>query len=543
MSDPGSVPHARRWLVVIVLAALAMRVPGMFQSIWFDEACMSDQRIGTWPQLLATLYVDIHPPLYVLFMHFWNGVFGDSEVSMRILPLVCGLLSLPLTFSIGRRLVGEPAALMATIMLALSPVHLWYSVEARLYAPMLLTTLVMIEVFHRIIERPNKRGLWLLHTLVMLMAAGLHYYLAVYVLLIGLLAVLHAQRIGDKVLSRRFALCHAAVLVLVALFVLVKLSFAQFETSQGYLGTLTIPDLYRFVFQWCWTGNSLSSSVESSWSIGRGIWIIYQGIGALLFVLGCRAMWRAPWSLGQISVYLLAIPGFLLVVPLLGLRNTYIERSALPSLPFVFLVISAGLLSIKTKQIRATLVSLVLGFALLSLVAYHVRDNQWTVYKQHQDWRSLAQYFGKEIDGGSGPRPVFTSMPNPRSLPYYDLRIQPVTNLEPTPEKVEQTAAKVTNRLGAQAGTYAETLMTELEAYKSSLLEGSVFKVYQLGDATLQALQLEKRCADGVFYLLQNHLHPSAKDLKVEALLSSSELERIETLSFKGLSVHKVRIR
>ena len=62
--EPFAIRHTAWLLAAMVLTALLLRLPLLGRSVWFDEACMSDQRIGTWPQLLATLYVDIHPPLF-----------------------------------------------------------------------------------------------------------------------------------------------------------------------------------------------------------------------------------------------------------------------------------------------------------------------------------------------------------------------------------------------------------------------------------------------------------------------------------------------
>ncbi len=535
------VPHPRRWVGVIVLVALALRVPFLSQSIWFDEACMSDQRIGTWSQLLATLYVDIHPPLYLIFMHFWNGVFGDSEWSMRFPPLVCGLLTLPLTFAIGRRFVGDRAALMATAMLALSPVHLWYSVEARLYAPMVLAALLMIDLFHRILEAPQRRVLWGMHALALIAAVGLHYYLAVHVLLLGFLAALYARKPGAHKSCRGLVLLHATVLACLGLFVVAKLSVSQLETSQGYLRALTLPELYRFVFHWCWTGNCLSAGLRGDWGLRGGAWILFQGIGVLLFAMGVRELWRDRWSLGFVSTYLLAIPGFLMVIPWLGLGNTYIERSALPSLPFVFLIASAGLLSIPQSRLRSVATSLVVVLIVSSLAAYKVFDDEWTVYKQHQDWRSVARYFGDELDSASGPRPVFTSFPNARSLAYYDARIQTVSNLEASDEKSRRSVESIEYRLGASIAGCAKAILTELDARKRRLLAGALFRIYTTGDGTQASLKLGERNTDGVIYLLQNHAHPSSGDGTVESLLASPGLEEIERRDFRGVTVHKVR--
>ena len=86
-------------LWMLVAAALLVRIPLLGRPVWFDEACMSDQRLGTAAQLLASLYAEIHPPLYLCFMHLWNGVFGDSEVAMRTPPLLAGLACICLLYT------------------------------------------------------------------------------------------------------------------------------------------------------------------------------------------------------------------------------------------------------------------------------------------------------------------------------------------------------------------------------------------------------------------------------------------------------------
>ena len=87
-TTPTGTPP-RVWVLLAVTATAALlRMPLLGRPVWFDEACMSDQRIGTTAQWLATLYVDIHPPLFVSFMHFWNGWFGDEALTMRLPALL-----------------------------------------------------------------------------------------------------------------------------------------------------------------------------------------------------------------------------------------------------------------------------------------------------------------------------------------------------------------------------------------------------------------------------------------------------------------------
>ena len=181
----SSQPPRPPWLLLFALTMTAalLRAPLLDRPVWFDEACMSDQRIGTTAQWLATLYVDIHPPLFVSWMHFWNGWFGDGAVTMRAPALLSGLLSVPLIWWVGSRLVGSRAACVAAALLALSPVHVWYCAEARLYAPMVLCTLAAFGCVDRLTDAayPRRRVLFWLHALNVAVMLSLHYYLSVYV--------------------------------------------------------------------------------------------------------------------------------------------------------------------------------------------------------------------------------------------------------------------------------------------------------------------------------------------------------------------------
>ena len=82
-----------------------------------------------------------HPFLMTVPFLFWEQMFGVSQSSVRLLPLLLGVGAVGLTYSIGRRLGGLRAGLAAAIVLAFNPLHVAYSQEARQYA--MLVTLVL----------------------------------------------------------------------------------------------------------------------------------------------------------------------------------------------------------------------------------------------------------------------------------------------------------------------------------------------------------------------------------------------------------------
>ena len=166
---------------------------------------------------------------------------------MRLPPLLCGLGSIPLLFWTGRHFVGDRAALWGAGLLAISPVHIWYSVEARLYSPMVFCTLLLVGTFERLISGRvvHRRTLWGLHLLNLAVMLSLHYYLAVPVAAVALLAPLLARDEDSN--SRPLLLAHGLGIVLLGGFVFAKRALGEFETSQDYLRTLDLPGLFDLI--------------------------------------------------------------------------------------------------------------------------------------------------------------------------------------------------------------------------------------------------------------------------------------------------------
>lgn len=541
VADDDAVRRAHRCIVAFVVLALLLRIPLLTRSVWFDEACMSHQRIGTWPQLLATLYVDIHPPLYVSFMHFWNGIFGDGELSMRTPPLLAGLAAIPLVYWTGRRLVGVRAATWAALLLAISPVHIWYSAEARLYAPMLTSTLIAFGTFDRLLDPTAPRRAWLswLHLANLAVMLSLHYYLAVYVVVLAALAPIVTR--GFTAAARRIMLWHGIGLLLLGVFVVAKRALGHFETSQDYLRALTPGELYGFVFDWCWCGHTLAAGDSAAEHVAAGA---QQGLGVVLLAIGLGRSWVARRLLPRawlVPLGLLTLPAFLFVMAAVGLDRTYLERSVLPALPFVFLLAGSGLAALRGRA-GQVVGGAVLLFGIASVVAlFRYGEDRWTVYKPNSDWRAAAAWLGQEIDHGAAGRAVFTSTPNARPLSYYDDRIQDVKNLAP-PADPARIGAALGKRTFAWLGALAERTFTAFAEHNRELLAGAALRIYHSSGDPAQLLMPERN-RDDVCYLVRDEWHPHRSvDGSIEQLLENPRVTVLEARHFVGMSVYKVRI-
>ncbi|HVG00225.1 MAG TPA: glycosyltransferase family 39 protein, partial [Chloroflexia bacterium] len=127
------VPARLLWGVVLLGGLL--RFYGYDRlSLWLDEGYTVMFSRLPWDQVLGLHGAyDPHPPLYYALVKLMSSV--ASEVSAgRLLSVVAGTLSIPVVYALGRKLFNPWAGLAASVALALSPLHVWYSQEARQYA-------------------------------------------------------------------------------------------------------------------------------------------------------------------------------------------------------------------------------------------------------------------------------------------------------------------------------------------------------------------------------------------------------------------------
>ncbi|HET9013986.1 MAG TPA: glycosyltransferase family 39 protein [Thermomicrobiaceae bacterium] len=132
--------HVTRTVVVGVTVALvvlgaAVRLLGMrAQSVWLDEAySMAVARHSVAYIASFTVHYDLHPPLYYVLLHFWQ-VVGGGALSARLLSVIFGIAAIPALYALTAGLFDRATARWAALLLAVSPIAIWYADEARMYA-------------------------------------------------------------------------------------------------------------------------------------------------------------------------------------------------------------------------------------------------------------------------------------------------------------------------------------------------------------------------------------------------------------------------
>jgi 4-amino-4-deoxy-L-arabinose transferase-like glycosyltransferase len=131
---------------------------------------------------------DLHPPLsYLLFLP-WVALFGTAEAAVRSLPMLLGLVSVALLGFVGRRIGGVWVGLAGAAFLALNPLHIAYSQEARPYALAVTLTIAAHLLFLRSLGEGTARNR-IVYALVVAAALYTHYFVLFALLPHGLIAL------------------------------------------------------------------------------------------------------------------------------------------------------------------------------------------------------------------------------------------------------------------------------------------------------------------------------------------------------------------
>jgi Dolichyl-phosphate-mannose-protein mannosyltransferase len=154
------------WTVVIgILIGISLRCievtrPHGFD---FDDAMLALNIVSSSVHRLAgpLAYQQSAPVLFLWMDRVLVDVVGVHHVVLRLLPLIGGIVMLPLAWVVGRQLVPEPAAALAVTVLAVSPLTVDYTDRAKPYTVDAAVALALIALTLAAMRAPARRERWI----------------------------------------------------------------------------------------------------------------------------------------------------------------------------------------------------------------------------------------------------------------------------------------------------------------------------------------------------------------------------------------------
>ena len=414
------------WYVLVGLVVFATFFTRWYrigaESLWLDEATSVFLARMSIDQIIGWTAADVHPPLYYILLHFFLRL-GDSETVVRALSALVGCLTVPVLYALGQVLFDRAVGLFSALLLILSPLHLWYSQEARMYA--LVTFLTACSVYCLLlILRSNARLHWLGYVLSTTIALYTHYY-AFFVLFFQNLFMIYlfcTRRSGRRLIST-WLVAQAAVLLCFSPWL--PILFQQATSGEGGWVARVIgrPSLEVIPH----TMIAYTVGMIRRWlpPLARRMTYLLFGLSALVALLGCGGWGRkreTPCGLteGQATGFALAYLALPLGaawlisqwIPLYSLR--YVLPFLLPFLLLVargvrLVAVAGG----RFRVVRSLWLPLLVG--LLGLSGFGVYVN--AVEAQNPDWRGVVDY----VLGRAEERDIVLFSPrwNVKPFDYY----------------------------------------------------------------------------------------------------------------------------
>jgi mannosyltransferase len=440
---PRETPFHRLWHhpalapASIMALALVLRLPNFTASLWYDEVCHTYVNLGG-SHLSQVLFGDVHPPLYPLFMRGWIALFGDGEIAIRLPSLVLGVASIGISYAIAETWFGRGVAVLSTLLMALSPFHVWYSQEAKTNMLLLFLTVLALRGLQQA-WLTGRRGSWLLFISASILSLWTnHFALWAFAasaawLWLQVLTPRGRERLGWIAASTIvIALAYTPALIIMATH--------MSGLGRGYLRPFTPLEAYNLFLIYLSHGNTLRTVFP---------WALVQSLrsqpGAYFFlelfflVIALRGVWviaRTSWpgkSMGsggdrtdtagrELVVFLLIVPPLLLLPASVLRPQLYVERSMIFMLPSYFMLLAYGALSFDNLGWRVPAAGLLLLLGALSLYnLWGPKAEVWTVWMPKADWRQAADYFSRQATGSGGQKfLIFQTNPEFSLAYYYD---------------------------------------------------------------------------------------------------------------------------
>lgn len=367
-------------IFLVLLLGLILRSVALDQSLWLDEAInvLALKSNNLFSLLTQYPRFDFHPPGYFLFLWLWTKLVGFSEISVRTPSTFFGLLTIWVTYLIGKKLVSKRFGLLASLLLAINPLHIYYSQEARPYALAAFSVCLSFYFFLRFMLDEKKALLGLALSSLLVLISD---YLAFFVIPTQILFCSFTQpkkKIGQLLISLLPTL-------------IVGLIWLPFFIPQLNNGLNTAKDLPGWKAVVGGAGLKPVGLTFVKFIIGR-IGLANKQLYAMLFIpIGLVFTWilfqgiKKTTSKGKILVWWLLTPLVLISVVSFFIPVFDYFR-VLFLLPAFTLLIGLGLDS-NSSNTRIILSSIVLSTFVICSGIYLTQP-----FFQREDWRGLSKF-------------------------------------------------------------------------------------------------------------------------------------------------------
>lgn len=390
-------------LGALTLLALGLRLYRLgAQSLWIDEVSSVEVAAQSLADIVTNYQPGRHPwhgseqaPLAFAVMHLFYRP-DAIEVSARLPFALLGSMTVPAVYFCARQWVDKHTALLAAALLAVAPLHVWYSQDARWYALWMLLSTLTYRALARMEARPRRTRLL---AYIVISILNVYTFLLSFLLMFCQGVSLLLLR-GQRTVRLRWFVA-AGVMVVVASTPVLWMVMHTLGLVTGTPRPTSLAQVPYTFFAYL-AGYSVGPSLTELHSLPRPAAVLrehpvvplFAAIYGFLMVLGLRAAlrqphlaaWLLPWAFGPASLVLL----------LSSVSNiTYQARYSAAALPAILLLVALGITSLRRKSwcVLATA-------AVIACSAYALAHHYWNPRYSKEDARAVVEALRSEKERG-----------------------------------------------------------------------------------------------------------------------------------------------
>ena len=257
-------------------------------------------------------------PLYFCIVKLWVNLFGNSIAVIRSVSVIFSLLSLPCIYWLCLELFQSSSiAWVATAILAVSPLHILYAQEARMYSLYALIILLSNIAFLRAIRLGDKLS-WAFYTATI--AIGMYTHL-----LFGLVLAVHGSYIliSQKLKINKTSVSYfiASLIGLITFIPWLAVMIIRSPDIKSQLDWLNkSQSLFKTVIIWLVNFSRILVDFQADFTLDNVsdyiLWFFALGLSLALLVYSIYFLYRqGSKQQYQLILFLIFIPAIALAVP------------------------------------------------------------------------------------------------------------------------------------------------------------------------------------------------------------------------------------
>lgn len=381
---PGAVLWA---LAAIVATGAALRFASLgLQSYHHDEVITAMRVIpGDFGEMLHRVRTsESNPPLYYVLAWGWAKAFGTGELGLRSLTALFGVATVALGYPIGAGLASRRAGLILAALIAVNPMLIWYSQEARSYALLVCFGALALLFFVRALDGGRGRdfALWALASALALCS---HYFAAFAIAIEGLWLLVALRPRWRAVLP---------ALGGVGAVGLALLPLANAQTNSTHIGWIENSPLSERLWE---TGASFlvgeTGHVIAEAPRERSALLPIVLVAAAMLLVALRGSRRERRGAGLGLVLGLGIVALTALAALFG-KDYVVERNLLPALVPLLVAAAVGFAAAGARRLGPLLAVVLCAY----WVAFDIHVTQ-TPNLQRPDFRTVTAALGPPRQG------------------------------------------------------------------------------------------------------------------------------------------------